>query len=229
MAITKTNQPYEFLVRWNNGTLAGAHIRFLETLTEDGVVLSQKEGNAQPVSLAGEAGFPIEDILDGLQATALSDLAAAQAAKATAESALTAKQAEMDEALATAQAAHAAELAAVQAGMDAERTALQTALAAKDAEIATLEVQVVALTPAPTTVNAVPQSVTMRQARLALLQSGLLDEATAAVAGAGPAAQIEWEYSSDVGRNVILVQALSSALGLTDEDLDGLFVLAATL
>ena len=113
--------------------------------------------------------------------------------------------------------------------MDAERTAVQAALAAKDAEIAALEVQVVALTPAPTTVNAVPQSVTMRQARLALLQSGLLDEATAAVAGAGPAAQIEWEYSSDVGRNVILVQALSSALGLTDEDLDGLFVLAATL
>lgn len=124
---------------------------------------------------------------------------------------LTAKQAEMDEALATAQADHVAELAA------------------KDAEIAALQVQVVALTPAPTTVNAVPQSVTMRQARLALLQSGLLDEATAAVAGAGPAAQIEWEYSSDVGRNVILVQALSSALGLTDEDLDGLFVLAATL
>lgn len=123
---------------------------------------------------------------------------------------LTAKQAEMDEALATAQTAHTAELAA------------------KDAEIAALQVQVVALTPAPV-VGGTPQSVTMRQARLALLQSGLLDKATKAVAGAGPAAQIEWEYASDVGRNAALVQALSGALGLTDEQLDGLFVLAATL
>lgn len=203
MAITKTNQPYEFLVRWNNGTLAGAHIRFLETLTEDGVVLSQKEGNAQPVSLAGEAGFPIEDILDGLQATALSDLAAAQAAKATAEAALTAKQAELD----TTIAAHT------------------TALAAKDAEIARL----MALIPAPVIVDGVPQTVTMRQARLALLASGLLDDVTAAVAGAGQAAQIEWEYASDVGRNATLIQSLAGVMGLTDEQLDGLFVLAATL
>ncbi len=214
MAITKTNQPYEFLVRWNNGTLAGAHVRFLETLTEDGVVLSQKEGNAQPVSLAGEAGFPIEDILDGLQVQAITERDAALAAKATAEAALTAKQAEMDAALATAQADHAAELAAVQA-----------ALAAKDEEIARLT----ALIPAPVIVDGVPQTVTMRQARLALLSAGLLDLVTEAVAGAGQAAQIEWEYASDVGRNATLIQSLAGVMGLTDEQLDGLFVLAATL
>ena len=204
MAITKTNQPYEFLARWNNGTLAGAHIRFLETITEDGVVLSQKEGNAQPVSLAGEAGFPIDDILTSLQAQAVIERDAALAAKTAAEAALTAKQTELGTTLATAQAANAAELAA------------------KDAEIARLT----ALIP---TVEEKPQTVTMRQARLALLQAGLLDKATKAVAGAGPAAQIEWEYSSDVGRNAALVQALSGALGLTDEQLDGLFVVAATL
>lgn len=153
----------------------------------------------------------------------------ALAAKATAEAALTAKQAEMDTALATAQADHAAELAAVQAGMDAERTALQAALAAKDAEIAALQVQVVALIPAPVIVDGVPQTVTMRQARLALLASGLLNDVTAAVAGAGQAAQIEWEYASDVGRNAALIQSLAGVMGLTDEQLDGLFVLAATL
>lgn len=207
MAITKTNQPYEFLVRWNNGTLAGAHIRFLETLTEDGVVLSQKEGNAQPVSLAGEAGFPIDDILDGLQVQAITERDAALAAKATAEAALTAKQTELGTTLATAQAAHAAELAA------------------KATEIARLT----ALIPAPVIVEGVPQTVTMRQARLALLGAGLLDLVTEAVAGAGQAAQIEWEYASDVGRNAMLIQTLSEAMGLTDEDLDGLFVLAATL
>lgn len=142
------------------------------------------------------------------------------------------RQATAEAALATVSTDHTAALAAVQAEMDAAlataQAALAAELAAKDAEIAALQVQVVALTPAPV-VGGTPQSVTMRQARLALLQAGLLDEATNAVAGAGPAAQIEWEYSSDVGRNAALVQALSGALGLTDEQLDGLFVVAATL
>lgn len=207
MAITKTNQPYEFLARWNNGALAGAHIRFLETISEDGVVLSQKEGNAQPVSLAGEAGFPIEDILTSLQATAITERDAAVAAKATAEAALATANTEHTAAMASAQATHTAELAA------------------KDAEIARLT----ALIPAPVIVSGVPQTVTMRQARLALLASGLLDDVTAAVAGAGEAAKIEWEYASDVSRNAMLIQTLGGALGLTDEQLDGLFVLAATL
>ena len=88
MAITKQNTPYEFLVRWNNGAVSGAHIRFLEMIREDGVVLSQKEGPAQPVSLAGESGFPITDVLTALQASALAD-------KATAEAALTAAQAQV--------------------------------------------------------------------------------------------------------------------------------------
>jgi len=34
MAITKQQTPYELLVRWTNGTVAGAHIRFLERLVE---------------------------------------------------------------------------------------------------------------------------------------------------------------------------------------------------
>jgi hypothetical protein len=33
MAITKTTQPYEFLVRWRDGAISGAHIRFLETIS----------------------------------------------------------------------------------------------------------------------------------------------------------------------------------------------------
>ena len=203
--------------------------RYKVTTLKDGVKFNEQV-EAKSYSTSQFSDFEMEvaptggtlaEIVAGFSEAALT---AASELPAT----LTAKQAEMDEALATAQAAHAAELAAVQAGMDAERTAVQAALAAKDAEIAALEVQVVALTPAPV-VDGIPQSVTMRQARLALLQAGLLDKATKAVAGAGPAAQIEWEYSSDVGRNAALVQALSGALGLTDEQLDGLFVVAATL
>lgn len=79
----------------------------------------------------------------------------------------------------------------------------------------------------------VPQSVTMRQARLALVQTGMLTQVNTAVAampGAqGDAARIEWEFSSTVERNRPLVQALGAALGLTEAQLDDLFRLAATL
>ena len=81
-------KPYEFLVRWKDGAIAGAHIRFLETISQDGVVLAQKEGNAMPVSLSGEAGFPLADILSAVQKSALVDLENALAAKAEAEAAL---------------------------------------------------------------------------------------------------------------------------------------------
>lgn len=87
--------------------------------------------------------------------------------------------------------------------------------------------------PADPVVPAIPEVVTMRQARLALLQAGLLAQVNTAVANmlgaAGDTARIEWEFSSTVERNRPLVQALGAALGLTDAQLDDLFRLAATL
>jgi hypothetical protein len=81
--------------------------------------------------------------------------------------------------------------------------------------------------------NRVPQAVTMRQARLALLGASLLDTVTAAIAGMsgaqGDAARIEWEFSSEVKRSQPLVQALTPTLGLTDAQLDALFMAAARL
>ena len=86
--------------------------------------------------------------------------------------------------------------------------------------------------PAPEVV-AVPASVTMRQARLALLGAGKLASVTAAIntlpSPQKEAAQIEWEYSQTVERNRGLVLLLSAALGLTDAQLDALFVTAAGL
>lgn len=82
-------------------------------------------------------------------------------------------------------------------------------------------------------VPVVPQSVTMRQARLALLGAGLLGNVNAAVAAmpgaAGDEARIEWEFSSEVQRHKPLVQALAPALNLTDAQLDQLFIAAAQL
>lgn len=82
-------------------------------------------------------------------------------------------------------------------------------------------------------VISIPSFVTMRQARLALLQQGLLSQVQIAIdslpSPQKEAAQIEWDYSSEVHRNKPFVQLLSAALGLTEEQLDDLFVLASTL
>jgi hypothetical protein len=43
------------------------------------------------------------------------------------------------------------------------------------------------------------------------------------------AAAIEWEYASAVERNAGLVPAMAAALGMSDADIDDLFVTAATL
>ena len=80
--ITKTQTPYEFLVRWDNGVVTGAHVRFLERIIEDGVVIHEKEGHAQPISMAGEIGFPIASILSSLESGAIIAVEAAQAATA---------------------------------------------------------------------------------------------------------------------------------------------------
>lgn len=79
----------------------------------------------------------------------------------------------------------------------------------------------------------VPEVVTMRQARLALLSAGLLAQVNTAVANMpgteGDAARIEWEYAQEVRRDSPLVAGLSAALGLTDETLDNLYKVAAGL
>ena len=74
--------------------------------------------------------------------------------------------------------------------------------------------------------------VTMRQARLALLQSGLLHLVDAAIDSLDEpwrsAARIEWEYSQAVERDRPFVQQIGAALELTAEQMDALFKLAAT-
>ena len=78
----------------------------------------------------------------------------------------------------------------------------------------------------------VPASVTMRQARLALLHAGLLDDVEAALAAipdetARRAAQIEWAYAQDVERASPWVQQLTQTLGLDAAMLDELFMMAS--
>lgn len=81
--------------------------------------------------------------------------------------------------------------------------------------------------PAPATPPP-PVVVTMRQARLALLDANLLDAVETALSGAPRAAQIEWEFAATVERSSPTVELLAGVLGLDDEALDVLFADAAS-
>lgn len=79
----------------------------------------------------------------------------------------------------------------------------------------------------------VPQVVTMRQARRALLGAGKLAAVETAI-NAMPEpdkseARIDWDRSQEVRRDWPLVAALAPTLGLTDAQIDQLFITAATL
>ena len=78
-----------------------------------------------------------------------------------------------------------------------------------------------------------PKVISMRQARLALLGAGLLASVDAAIAATpnteGDAARIEWEYAQEVRRDSPLLAGMIAALGLTNEQVDGLFLAAAGL
>ena len=74
----------------------------------------------------------------------------------------------------------------------------------------------------------VPSQVTMRQARLQLLSAGLLDAVNMALEN-DPTAKIEWEYATHVHRNSLLISGLQGALGLTDEQVDEMFIAAKAL
>jgi hypothetical protein len=70
-------------------------------------------------------------------------------------------------------------------------------------------------------------TLTMRQARLALLDDGLLDEVEAAITT--PENRIWWDYSTTVERSHPLVNAVLTALGKTETEIDSMFIAAATL
>lgn len=78
-------------------------------------------------------------------------------------------------------------------------------------------------------VTPVPKTVTPRQARLALDAAGLLETVTQVVAVSPKAVQITWEFATEVNRDDPLINAMKNALGLSDTQLDKLFITAATL
>lgn len=80
----------------------------------------------------------------------------------------------------------------------------------------------------------IPESISMRQCRLQLLAENMLDDVNAAIAAIPDemqrkTAEIEWEYATTVERSSPWVEQLGSALGLSDSQLDKLFIDAAIL
>lgn len=79
----------------------------------------------------------------------------------------------------------------------------------------------------------IPTTITPRQARLALLQAGLLDQVDTAInsleSPAKETAQIEWEYATSIDRDSQWINQLGGALGLNTEQLDDLFKTASTI
>jgi hypothetical protein len=85
-----------------------------------------------------------------------------------------------------------------------------------------------AVPPAP-----VPESVTMRQARQAMLSAGILSQVDALIAAMpgedGESARIDWNHARDVKRDWPLIGALGPQLGLTEQQIDDLFIYAASI
>lgn len=85
---------------------------------------------------------------------------------------------------------------------------------------------------APSMEPVVPPSVTMRQARLALLAANRLGMVEFAIASMESpqreAAQIEWEFAATVDRTSPLVGVLAAATSMSEEELDQLFLLASS-
>ena len=76
----------------------------------------------------------------------------------------------------------------------------------------------------------VPDVITMRQARLALLGAGLLATVESAIAnGTDEAMKIEWEYATEVRRDWESLITMATALGISEEGLDNLFIAGGAL
>ena len=75
MAIQTIQRPYELLVRWgDNGSIAGGQVSVIEELWDSNTLLNGKINPPMPISFGIEAGYPLSDILNQIQITAMSDL-----------------------------------------------------------------------------------------------------------------------------------------------------------
>lgn len=75
----------------------------------------------------------------------------------------------------------------------------------------------------------VPRAVTPRQIRIALTHVGLRDTVESFVAQANRDVRDVWEFSVEVQRNNPILLQMMPLLGLSNQQIDDLFILASTL
>lgn len=83
--------------------------------------------------------------------------------------------------------------------------------------------------PAPVVPTPVPASVTPRQIRQAMTAAGLRASVEAAIAAADQDTKDWYEFATEFRRDHAMVAALASALSVTEQQLDDLWTLAASL
>lgn len=109
------------------------------------------------------------------------------------------------------------------APLDPETLALiAAAKAASDAAVAAFVPPEIPVTPAPSI------SVSRLRMKLALKELDLLTTVEAVVAAAGELAQIYWAEATEFERDHPMVVNLGAAAGLTSEEIDNIFINAAT-
>lgn len=109
------------------------------------------------------------------------------------------------------------------AALLADLTRVQTELDAVVAERAALQAEKDAAA------AKAARAVSPAQARRALLRMDLLDEVEAAIAAGPREIKIIWEYASTIERSSPLIAQIGGSLGLSEQQIDELFALAATL
>ena len=77
--------------------------------------------------------------------------------------------------------------------------------------------------------DGIPYKISIRQAKLALLGAGLLDDIENAMASADRSVQISWEYATEFERDNPIILYFQSQLNLSKEQVDNLFISAKGL
>ncbi|WP_297984812.1 hypothetical protein [uncultured Campylobacter sp.] len=77
--------------------------------------------------------------------------------------------------------------------------------------------------------DGIPYKISIRQAKLALLGAGLLDDIENAMASTDRSVQISWEYATEFERDNPLILYFQSQLNLSKEQVDNLFIQAKEL
>lgn len=96
-------------------------------------------------------------------------------------------------------------------------------------ETVTLTETEIAAMPQMSPLSLVPPSVTRLQAKAALLQAGRLAQVEGLIANSDPMVQLAWNEASEFQRDSPTIATLAALVGMSQTEIDNLFIAAATI